>query len=45
MVSKTFDRPITGITDADIEAAEVALNTWETASSNANLNKLAAGEN
>ncbi len=45
MVSKTFDRPITGITDADIEAAEVALNTWETASTNANLKKLAAGEN
>jgi hypothetical protein len=45
MVSRTFDRPLSGITDADITAASTALNTWETASSNANLNKLAAGEN
>jgi hypothetical protein len=45
MVSVTADRPLTGITDADIEAAFVALFGWNTASTNANLKKLAAGEN
>lgn len=45
MVSVTVDRPLNGITDADVEAAATALFTWNTASTNANLKKLAAGEN
>jgi hypothetical protein len=45
MVSLTADRPLTGITDAKIEAAATALIGWNTASTNANLKKLAAGEN
>ncbi len=45
MVSVTIDRPLTGITDADVTAAATGLITWNTATSNANLNKLAAGEN
>jgi hypothetical protein len=45
MVSITIDRPSTGVTDAEIEAHATGLITWLTASSNANLKKLIAGEN
>jgi hypothetical protein len=45
MISITVDRPLTGITDADVEASYVALSSWSTASTNANFKKLAAGEN
>ncbi len=45
MISLTADRPLTGITDTQIEQAAVGLITWNTATSNANLKKLAAGEN
>lgn len=45
MISITVDRPLTGITDADVEASFSALSTWSTATTNANFKKLAAGEN
>lgn len=45
MVSVTFDRPLSGITDVDLVDAITALNTWGSASTNANFKKLAAGEN
>lgn len=45
MVSITIDRPLTGVTDAQIEAELVELITWATASSNQNLKKLVVGEN
>lgn len=45
MVSLTIDRPITGFTDADIEALASGYISWLTASSNANLKKLIVGEN
>ena len=45
MISITVDRPLTGITDADVDASFSALSTWSTASTNANFKKLAAGEN
>ncbi len=45
MVSITVDRPLTGIADADAIDAITALNTWGSASTNANFKKLVAGEN
>ncbi len=45
MVSVTFDRPLSGVTDTDIIDSITALNAWGTASTNANFKKLAAGEN
>jgi hypothetical protein len=45
MISITVDRPLTGITDAQVEASFAALSTWATATTNANFKKLAAGEN
>ena len=45
MISLTIDRPLSGITDAVVEKAATGLITWNTATSNANLKKLAAGEN
>jgi hypothetical protein len=45
MVSVTIDRPLTGATDADIEKDLLGLIGWLTASTNANLKKLVAGEN
>ncbi len=45
MVSITIDRPLTGISDADIEKDVNGYISWLTASSNANLKKLIAGEN
>jgi len=45
MVSVTIDRPLTGVTDADVEKDFTGYIAWLTASSNANLKKLIAGEN
>lgn len=45
MVSFTIDRPLSGVTDAVIEAHASALIAWLTAGTNANLKKLIAGEN
>jgi hypothetical protein len=45
MVSVTIDRPLTGAIDADIEKDLLGLIGWLTASTNANLKKLVAGEN
>jgi hypothetical protein len=45
MISLTSDRPLTGIPDATIVKAATGLIAWNTATSNANLNKLVAGEN
>ncbi len=45
MFSITIDRPLTGITDAKVEALATAAITWATATSNSNLKKLSAGEN
>jgi hypothetical protein len=45
MFSLTSDRPLTGVTDAQVEALATAAFTWSTASSNSNLKKLIAGEN
>ena len=45
MVSLTIDRPFTGITDADILASAKGLVAWLSASSDAALIKLIAGEN
>ncbi len=45
MFSITGDRPLTGITDADVEALAAAAIAWATATSNSNLKKLLAGEN
>lgn len=45
MVSVTIDRPSSGVTDAQIEKDLLALIGWLTASTNANLKKLVAGEN
>lgn len=45
MVSITVDRPLTGFTDTEAIDQIASLNTWGTASTNANFKKLAAGEN
>ena len=45
MVSITIDRPNSGVTDADVEKDLLGLIAWLTASTNANLKKLVAGEN
>jgi len=45
MVSITIDRPTSGVTDAEIEKDLLGLIAWLTASTNANLKKLVAGEN
>jgi hypothetical protein len=45
MVSFTVDRPLSGVTDAVVEAHASALIAWLTANTNANLKKLIAGEN
>lgn len=45
MVSVTIDRPLSGVTDAEIEKDLLGYIAWLTASSNANLKKLIAGEN
>jgi len=45
MVSITIDRPLSGVSDADIEKDILGLIAWLTASTNANLKKLVAGEN
>ncbi len=45
MVSVTIDRPLTGVTDTEAIDALTSLNTWGSASTNANFKKLAAGEN
>lgn len=45
MVSITIDRPKSGITDAEVEAAYDALIAWAGASSKAAIKKLIAGEN
>jgi hypothetical protein len=45
MVSITIDRPSAGVTDAEIEKDLLGLLAWLTASTNANLKKLVAGEN
>ncbi len=45
MISITVDRPLVGVTDAQVEASYVALSSWSTATTNANFKKLAAGEN
>jgi len=45
MVSITIDRPLSGVTDAVVEAHATALITWLTANTNANLKKLIVGEN
>lgn len=45
MVSFTIDRPNGSITDSDIVDAASGLITWLTASTNAKLKQLAAGEN
>jgi len=45
MVSLTADRPLTGVTDAQIVEEFKELFAWATANSYANLLKFAAGEN
>lgn len=45
MVSLTIDRPQTGISDADVLASAKALVAWLSASTDAALIKLIAGEN
>jgi hypothetical protein len=45
MVSITIDRPTSGVTDADVEKDLLGVIAWLTASTNANLKKLVAGEN
>lgn len=45
MVSLTIDRPFTGITDAEVLASAKALVAWLSASTDAALIKLIAGEN
>jgi hypothetical protein len=45
MVSLTIDRPLSGVTDAEIEADAAGFITWLTANTNANLKRLIAGEN
>jgi hypothetical protein len=45
MVSVTIDRPLSGVTDADVGKDIDALIGWLTANSKANQIKLAAGEN
>jgi len=45
MVSITIDRPLTGVTDAEIEKDILGHIAWLTANTNANLKKLIAGEN
>lgn len=45
MVSVTFDRPKSGVTDAEIEKDFLGYIASLTASSNAGLKKLIAGEN
>jgi hypothetical protein len=45
MVSLTIDRPLAGFTDAEVELLASGFITWLTASTNANLKKVIAGEN
>jgi len=45
MISFTVDRPFEGYSDAEVLKQATGLITWLTASSNANLIKLIAGEN
>ncbi len=45
MESITIDRPLSGVTDAEIEQDLLALIKWLTDNTNANLKKLIAGEN
>ncbi len=45
MVSVTIDRPTSGVTDAEVVLDLLGLIKWLTDSTNANANKLAAGEN
>ena len=45
MVSITIDRPLVGVTDAEIEKDLLALIGWLTANTNTNLKKLVVGEN
>lgn len=45
LISLNINRPSAGYTDADIEKQVVGFIGWLTASTNANLKKLIAGEN
>lgn len=44
-VALTINRPIDGFSDSEIEKQVAGFITWLTASSNANLKKIIAGEN
>lgn len=44
-IALTINRPLEGYSDADVEKQVVGFIAWLTASTNANLKKLIAGEN
>lgn len=44
-IALTINRPLEGFSDADVEKQVVGFIAWLTASTNANLKKIIAGEN